>query len=99
MIARNWIGLAKKDRSEEYIQHLKTDTFQELYKIPGFISARILKRDTAEGIEFLVITEWESVGSIKQFAGENFENAVVPELVQDIMIRYDHNVRHYEVLM
>ena len=97
MIERHWNGIARKERANEYIDHLRTDTFQEIKKIKGFISASILKRDASAGVEFLVITRWETLDVIKQFAGEKIETAVVPKLVQDIMIKYDKNVRHYDV--
>ena len=97
MIERHWKGLARKERASEYIDHLRNDTFEEIKKIKGFISASILKRDASVGVEFLVITRWETLDVIKQFAGEKIETAVVPKLVQDIMIKYDKNVRHYEV--
>ena len=97
MIERHWMGIARKERTNEYIAHLRKDTFEEIKKIKGFISASILKRDLSEGVEFLIITKWEALEVIKQFAGEKIEAAVVPKLVQDIMIKYDKNVRHYEV--
>jgi heme-degrading monooxygenase HmoA len=97
MIERHWTGIARKDSANEYIAHLRNDTFIEIKKIKGFISASILKRDLSEGVEFLIITKWETLEVIKQFAGEDIEIAVVPKLVQDIMIKYDKKVRHYEV--
>jgi heme-degrading monooxygenase HmoA len=97
MIERHWKGIARKERANEYIAHLRNDTFEEIKKISGFISASILKRDLSEGVEFLVITKWETLEVIKQFAGERIETAVVPKLVQDIMVTYDKNVGHYEV--
>ena len=97
MIERHWKGIARKERANEYIDHLRNDTFEEIKKIKGFVSASILKRDLSEGVEFLVITKWETLEAIKQFAGEKIETAVVPKLVQGIMVKYDKNVRHYEV--
>ena len=97
MISRHWTGLAKKERANEYITHLQNDTFTKIKTINGFISARILKKEVKEGIEFLIITEWKTLDAIKQFAGANIDSAVVPKLVQDIMIKYDENVLHYEV--
>ena len=98
MISRHWIGIAKKERAEEYILHLQNDTFKKIKNIKGYISARILQREVKEGIEFLIITEWESIEAIKQFAGEQFNIAVVPQLVKEIMIKYEHEVKHYSVL-
>jgi heme-degrading monooxygenase HmoA len=97
MIERHWKGIAKKERAGEYIAHLQNDTFKEIKKIKGFISASILKRDLSDGVEFLIVTKWDTLDVIMQFAGEKIDRAVVPKLVQDIMIKYDENVRHYEV--
>lgn len=95
MIERHWKGVAKRERAKEYIAHLQTETFPQIAAIPGFLSAKILKRDIQEGIEFLIITEWQDINAIKQFAGSDIEIPVVPELVQDIMLSYDKIVRHY----
>ena len=97
MIARHWTGLVKKDRADEYIAHLTNDTFKKLATIDGFIEASILKRELSEGTEFLIITKWDSSEAIKQFAGENYATAVVPKIAQEMMIRYDKQVKHYEV--
>lgn len=99
MIERHWTGIAKKERANEYIDHLLNDTFKKIKEIKGFISASILKKDLSEGVEFLVITRWETLEVIKQFAGEKIEIAVVPKLVQELMVKYDENVRHYEVVL
>ena len=97
MIARHWTGLVKKDSADNYITHLINDTFKQLAKIDGFIEASILKRELSEGTEFLIITKWDSPEAIKQFAGENYETAVVPKIAQEMMIRFDKQVKHYEV--
>lgn len=97
MVERHWKGIARKERANEYIDHLKNDTFRKLKEIGGFISASILKRDLTDGVEFLVITKWETLDAIKQFAGEKIDMAVVPKPVQDIMLTYDDHVSHYEV--
>jgi heme-degrading monooxygenase HmoA len=98
MIVRQWQGLAKPERAEDYVAHLRTDTFPQLATIPGFIDASILRRDIARGVEFLVVTRWDSIEAIRQFAGPEPEHAVVPRRVQDMMVEYDRSVRHYEVV-
>ena len=97
MISRHWTGLARKERANDYIAHLQSNTFKQIEKIDGFISASILRRDLPEGVEFLITTEWESLESIRQFAGATYTAAVVPALVEEMMISYDKEVRHYEV--
>lgn len=97
MISRHWTGIAKPGRADDYINHLRTDTFPKLSGIDGFIRASILTRPVDEGAEFLIVTEWGSIEAIKAFAGEPPDVAVVPEVVQSMMVEYDEKVRHYEV--
>lgn len=97
MIARHWKGISKPERSDDYINHLKNDTFKILEEISGFLSAKILSRKINGGIEFLIITEWENIEAIQKFAGKDFEVAVVPDLVKEIMLSYDTCVSHFEI--
>ena len=97
MIARHWTGVCKKESARDYIEHLQVDTFNYLKRINGFVKASILQRDIPEGTEFLIVTEWASIQAIKQFAGEHYETAVVPPKVQQMMIRFDDKVKHYEI--
>ncbi len=98
MISRQWRGVARSTHADAYVRHLRTETFPLLSKIPGFIEAAILKRNVSQGVEFLIATQWESIGAIEQFAGSDAEVAVVPEKVKEMMIEYDRRVLHYEVL-
>lgn len=99
MIARHWKGIAKSERAGAYIEHLLRETIPELKKIVGFHEASVLTRPVAEGIEFLVITSWESMDAIRQFAGNNTDQAVVPDKVRDMMIAFDEIVVHYELVL
>jgi len=98
MIARHWRGLAKRTHADRYVEHLHRETFPTLATMPGFINATILKRSVEQGIEFLIVTHWQSLEAIQQFAGQDPEVAVVPESVQGMMLDYDRTVRHYEVV-
>jgi len=97
MISRHWTGVVKKERANDYILHLQNDTFKKIKILPGFISANILKRELEDGIEFLIITTWENIEAIKQFAGENYQVAVVPQIAKEMMIRFDSEAKHYEI--
>jgi heme-degrading monooxygenase HmoA len=98
MISRQWRGLARPEQARAYLEHLKNETFPSLHKLPGFNGASILRRDLENGVEFLIVTEWDSVDSIRAFAGVDAERAVVPPNVQAMMIEYDEVVRHFEVV-
>jgi heme-degrading monooxygenase HmoA len=98
MISRQWRGLARADSAEAYVEHLRVETFPAIRKLPGFVSASILRRVVPEGVEFLIVTQWASLESIRGFAGSNPEVAVVPEKVRRMMIEFDQLVRHYEIV-
>jgi len=98
VISRQWRGLAKAGSAETYVEHLRSETFPAIQSLPGFVSASILRRVVPHGVEFLIVTQWASIESIRGFAGSNAETAVVPEKVRAMMIEYDHTVRHYEVV-
>jgi heme-degrading monooxygenase HmoA len=98
MISRQWRGLAKPGSAEAYVEHLRSETFPAVQRLPGFVSASILRRAVPQGVEFLVVTRWASIESIRAFAGSNAETAVVPEKVREMMVEYDHTVRHYEIV-
>jgi heme-degrading monooxygenase HmoA len=98
VISRQWRGVAKPHFAEAYIEHLRTETFPALHALPGFVSATILRRTVQQGVEFLIVTNWASLESIRAFAGAAVESAVVPQKVQDMMVEYDRIVRHYEVV-
>ena len=99
MIERHWKGIAKPQSADAYIKHLLEDTFPKLKTIQGFVNARILKRAVDTGMEFLIVTAWESYESIKQFAGSQVDVAVIPALVQEMMTEFDRHVSHYDVLI
>ena len=97
MIERHWKGIAKTGDADRYIAHLMKDTFPKLSSMSGFIRASVLRNETDKGVEFLVVTVWESLDAIKQFAGNTFDIAVVPSVVQQMMVEFDKTVLHYEL--
>jgi len=98
MIARHWKGVAKTESAGKYTVHLLEETFPSLGNLQGFIKASVLNRPVTNGVEFLIITEWESPLSISAFSGDDIELAVVPKAVQEMMVEYDQRAIHYEIV-
>ena len=99
MITRNWTGVVKPGRSHDYLDHLQNDTLKRLSTIKGFLNASIHQRMVTDGIEYLVVTYWENMDAIREFAGDAADIAVVPPIAQEMMVRYDPVVRHYEEVL
>jgi heme-degrading monooxygenase HmoA len=97
MISRHWIGIVRKEKELDYVQHLEKTVMPNLGRNQGVINAYFLKREVKEGVEFLVVTEWKSVDAIKAFAGDDYDQAVVDPYAQSLMVTFDKKVRHYTI--
>ena len=98
MISRHWRGLARRDRADDYVEHLRRETLPALKELRGFVDASVLSREVAEGVEFVVVTRWTSMDAIASFAGPDPEVAVVPPKAAEMMVEFDRRARHFEVL-
>lgn len=99
MIARVWRGYTAPEKAHLYLEHLEQNVFPELYQIGGFRGANVLQREQDGDVEFVVMTLWESMDAIRQFAGENADVAVVAPAAQAVLHQYDATVTHYEIAL
>jgi heme-degrading monooxygenase HmoA len=97
MISRHWIGTVDRLNEHAYLEHLEKTVLPHLNSQPGLSSVYHLKREVPSGVEFLIVTEWESLDAIKKFAGENCETAVVDSVAQSLLLSYEKKVRHYTI--
>ena len=99
MIARYWSARTSSERAPLYADHLRNAVFPELKKLAGYKGGTLLRRETSDdGIEVLVITYWDSLESIRSFAGNDVETAVVADRAATLLNDFDRRVRHYEVV-
>jgi heme-degrading monooxygenase HmoA len=99
MIARWWRGSAGKDEADEYLEHLRQAVLPELARIDGYRGAQVLRRDLGDGVEFAVLTLWESMESVRQFAGADAATAVVAPAARRLLRDFDSTVTHYEIVL
>ncbi len=97
MISRMWSGRTTTENAEKYLAHLKDKVFPELRRIDGHRGASVLRRDLDEQVEFVVLTYWESMEAIREFAGNDAEAAVVDPAARAMLSDFDSTVRHHEV--
>jgi len=98
MIARMWRGFAFPEKAEEYVKHLQMSVLPELRQIDGFQGVYVMRQDSSNDIEFIVLTLWKSMDAIRKFAGEKTEVAVVATAAQGLFREYDSTVKHFEVV-
>jgi hypothetical protein len=100
MITRIWHGWTTADNAEAYESLLLTQVFPGITarSIPGYIGIRLDRRRVPEGVEFVTTMLFASLDAVVAFAGEDYERAVVPLEAQAVLLRYDAEVAHYEVI-
>ena len=98
MIARLWFGTTPIHNAEAYIEHLEKTVFPELEDIEGHRGAYILKMIEEEVIKFAIITLWDSMDAVCQFAGDAPEIAVIPDEAKRLLSTFDRGVKHFEVI-
>ena len=85
---------ALREQNEE---HLRTQTLPGLRRIEGYQDAYVLRRQGAEGVEFLVLTLWASIDAVRVFAVDDYEASVIPSEARGLLDQAEERVRHYEV--
>jgi len=65
--------------------------------IRGFKDIQLLRRQTEEEVEFITIMRFDSLESVREFAGRDYEQAVVPEKARAILSHFDERSQHYEI--
>ena len=98
MIVRVWRGETKLENAESYSRHVMTRVLPSLQRLRGHGGAYVLRRDAGGRAEFLVLTLWESLEAVREFAGEEVETAVVEPEARAVLEEFDSIVRHYELL-
>ena len=99
MIARTWKAEADNVQVQHYVHHFEKNVFPELRQIMGFQGAYVMQKALENGSEIQVITLWESMEAIRQFAGEQVDQAVVEPEAQAVLRSFDTTVSHHEVLV
>lgn len=99
MIGRIWHGYTTKVNADKYEDLLKKKIFTGIKnsKIRGFKGIELFRRDFGDEVEFITIMWFDSIDAVKDFAGINYEEAVVPPEARALLSRFDNKSQHYEV--
>jgi heme-degrading monooxygenase HmoA len=95
MIARLWRGYSTPEKANGYRVMLLRQILPGINQTPGYDGSFVLERTIGGEIEFLIITLWESMDAVRQFAGPKYERAVIHEEAAACLTRYDTESTHY----
>ena len=96
MITRIWHGITKAEHEEEYLKYVQETGLKDYLKIPGNLSAKILRKIEGNICHFYTVTEWDNIESIKKFAGEDYSKARYYEEDEKYLLELEEKVNHYE---
>ncbi len=65
--------------------------------ILGFKGIQLLRREVGQEVEFVTIMLFDSLYAVREFAGEDYEVAVVPEKARAVLSHFDERSQHYEI--
>ena len=100
MISRIWYGSTTAQNADAYEALLRSELLPGIAGrgIDGFRGVHLLRREVAEGVEFVTICWFESLDAVREFAGEDYEQAVVPAAARALLSRFDERSAHYETV-
>ena len=99
MIGRIWHGWTKPEHADKYERLLKSEILPGIAakNIAGYKKIEVFRREHADETEFVTIMWFDSIESIKNFVGDDYEVAHVPDTAQEVLERWDERSQHYEI--
>ena len=75
MIVRMWHGRVDSSKSDEYAEFMKQRAAPDYASVEGLQKLLFLRKNEKDVAHFLLVTYWNSMESVKKFAGEQPERA------------------------
>jgi heme-degrading monooxygenase HmoA len=97
MIARIWHGKTSVANFEAYTEFLKKVAVPDYKKTVGFKSLIFLRQIKNSEGHFKLLTFWENLEVVKNFAGQDFEKAKYYPEDDNFLLEFEEKVEHYEV--
>jgi hypothetical protein len=99
VIVRVWHGWTAPDKANIYEALLKEEIFVgiENRHIAGFHGIQLLRRAVGAEVEFVTIMRFDSLAAVHEFAGDDYEVAVVPPKARAVLAHFDDRSQHYEL--
>jgi heme-degrading monooxygenase HmoA len=98
MIARQWHGRVPAERADAYYEYLLRTGLPDYRRTPGNRGVYVFRRREGAVAHFLLTTLWDSIESIRAFAGEDVERARYYPEDTGFLLELEPTVTHFEVL-
>jgi hypothetical protein len=99
MITRLWHGYTTPENADAFAAIVKSDIIPRFERVPGFQGAQLLRRDLLHEVEFVALTFFDSLESVRAVAGEDFGQPVLPDAARDLLTSFDKRTSFYSVII
>ncbi|NEV93746.1 antibiotic biosynthesis monooxygenase [Psychroflexus sp. YR1-1] len=98
-IIRTWKGWTTLENAPVYEALLVNDVFPTIKKkgIDGLEKVSIATKTKTDEVEFFLTLQFDNMDSVRAFAGEDVEQAYIPEHAKRVLERYEATAEHFEL--
>lgn len=95
-----WHGWTSSENADAYDSYLQNELFPRVKRElggKGYLGFHLLRLAGDDEVEFVTMLWFESLQSVKAFAGENYATPVISAKAKSLLSRYADGVEHYEL--
>ncbi len=98
MIARIWHGYTVPENADAYELLLRTEILPAI-ELSHRHGVHLFRRELLpqNEVEFITICYFDDLDEIRSFAGDDYEQCVVPQKARALLKRFDERSQHYEI--
>jgi heme-degrading monooxygenase HmoA len=96
-IMRLWHGEVEIEKADEYENFMIERAAPDYGSVDGLQKLYFQRKNEEKNVHFLLVTLWDSIESVKKFAGDNPEIAKYYPEDDDYLLRKEKHVSMYEV--
>lgn len=100
MVCRVWRGWTTVGDAYSYDDYLQKDLFPRLdreLRPRGYRGYQLLRINRNEEVEFMTMLWFESIESVRSFAGKDYETPVISEKGKLLLTRFADRADHYQL--
>lgn len=98
MIARIWQGRIRAQDVDEYRSYIASTGIADYRATPGNRGAQMLTRVDGDVAHVITLSFWDSVDSIRAFAGEDVTRARYYPQDEKFLLDFPEHAEHFDVL-
>ena len=97
MIVRLWHGRVDASKADEYAEFMKERAAPDYSSVSGLLKLQFLRKIESDVAHFLLVTYWDSIESVKKFAGEQADKAKYYPEDAEFLLEKEETSPLYEV--